>query len=226
MQTKGELITACIKLMYDNTDSYIDPENVSFTLQEGEGTPTANDIESAEYAHRTVNIIEAINRAFHRIAQYGKLPKASLHIDKDTAYIANTINTRTYNLRVLTDGAYRRIFKILYADKCGNISSVKSTFITNEKVILPVISSGMFEVVYDINAKEIKYDDLDTLDLTIYGYTEEMLNYVPYSVKADLYEEDNPEMAYASRNLFETYIQGLPDNESDIYDVEDVMNVW
>ena len=231
MQTKGELITACIKLMYDNTDRYIDPDNVSFAGESADDISTK--VESAEYAHRTANIIEAINRAFYRIYSYGKLPYRELVIGKaDEPAIAGKLFS-TYNLKSLASDL-GRVIKILYVDnRTGNVTNdIPVTYLANGKVVLPTIykdianKDGYYSITYEGRVKEIKYTDPDTLDLTTYGYTEEMLNYIPYSVKADLYEEDNPEMAYASRNLFETYIQGLPDNESDIYDVENVLNVW
>ena len=51
MKTKGELIAACIKLMFDNDTNILDPENIS---------------DDPEYASRTANIIESINRALTR----------------------------------------------------------------------------------------------------------------------------------------------------------------
>ena len=51
--TKGELIVACIKVMFDDTEM-LDPETIS---------------DNPEYQSRTANIIESINRGFDEIAK-------------------------------------------------------------------------------------------------------------------------------------------------------------
>lgn len=235
MKTKGELVTACIKLMFDNGEAYIDPTNVSFTLQDGETTPTGSDIEAAEYAHRTANIIEAINRAFYRIYSYGKIPNNEMVIGTAEEPLSAGKLFSTYNLNSIAND-FGRVVKLAYVDNNTGIYNynIPITYLAGGKVVLPTIyqvtlgynKNGYYSLLYERKVKELKYDDADTLDLTTYGYTEDMLAYIPYFVKADLYEEDNPQMAQASRNIFEAFIQGLPSNDTDTYNVEDVMNVW
>lgn len=207
--TRGQLISNCIKLMNDNVGEVIDDDNVS-----------SND----EYLERTTVIVPSINRAFLRLAQLKKLPVKNFKIYYDKE---NKLTSIFVDEELMKD--VFSIKNVYLQDRYGNIKTNISYFFQENILILPNIPEGcVYTIFYNPNPivlQEPKKDEaVDTIDLE---YPDEILNVIPYFVKADLYEEDDPQLAMYSRNLFESYASQLPTRDNSIIrGAVDVYNLY
>lgn len=207
--TKGELITACVKLMFDNDDVVIDPTTVS---------------EESDYASRTVNIIESINRALNRLSLLKKLPSQAYYITNETKCISKNNKFTRYCLNDLISD-YSQIEKISREDIFGNYNSNISIRNEGKNIVLPTLQKNeQYIVDYQAIPAFLNYEDSDTKEIL---YDDKIVSIIPYYVKADLYEEDNPNIADYSRNLFEQYAMALPSNDNNqIREIQSYYSLW
>ncbi len=207
--TKGELITACIKLMFDNDDVVIDNTTVSA---------------ESDYASRTVNIIESINRAIHRLSLLKKLPSQVFYITEETKYVSKNTHLTRYSFEdLMTD--YSRYEKISKEDAFGNYNSNISVRFEGQYIVLPTLRKNeQYIVDYQAIPFVLSYEDEDIVEIP---YADNIVSIIPYYVKADLYEEDNPNIADYSRNLFEQYAMALPSNDNNqIREIQSYYSLW
>lgn len=194
MKTKGELIAACIKLMFDNDTNILDPENIS---------------DDPEYASRTANIIESINRAFNEVAKAEQLPRKRLVIDTDTEYEEQDDYYTRYNLDNLVGDVYR-VNNINYQDNYGRYYANVGIRLEGENIlVLRTLTAGKYIVTYSpMLTERLTYDMPDNYE--IQTIAEDILDIVPYFVKGDLYEEDNADTALMAINRFHIYLANRP----------------
>lgn len=198
--TRGELITNCIKLMNDNAGEQIDPQNIS---------------SNEDYEERTTVIIPSINRALIRLAQLKKLPVKNIKIP----YSKDNVNITTITVDEEITKDILSIKNVYLQDRYGNIKTNISYFIQDNIFILPNIREGYEYTIFYNPRPELLKDNLDSdeiQDTVEINYPDEILNIIPYFVKADLYEEDDPQLAMYSRNLFESYAAQLPTRDNTI----------
>jgi hypothetical protein len=207
--TKGQLISDCLKLMNENEDQ-IDAGNVS---------------DNAEFMLRTVNIIESINRALYRANELGKLPKKVLYITYDTEAEEKGYYHSKYSINTLGNGEIFKIDSIALLKANGEYTThIDVRYEGSDILVLntldnpdnylnanyPEIVEEKYIVVYTPKIQELSYSDEDTLEL---DYPNELLRKVPYFVVGELYVEDNPNIAFAYRDMYEAYLNKLPDYE-------------
>lgn len=229
--TKGELIVACLKLMYEN-------DNVSF-YEDDEVESISEDI---DYKSKTANIIESINRALTEIAKADKFPYFVKTVD---AFFTGQTYT-TYNqvpesktgdedyIRVMnsiykwdtTSGSYVKFPLPLYFEYTLDSDIQKVIGIQWEvnqdyyyqnvdapirykgnKLLLLRHEQGNYIVNYIPKYTRLSYSDEDTANITFADsdntlIPDYILDIVPYFVKGDLYEEDEPQMAILATNKF------------------------
>lgn len=185
--TLGELKIACMKLIEVQQEE-ITVDNLS------------NEI--------AFNVIESINRAMNRIAELGKYPKKSFTLlstdgevgDYDAEYTISDFASDFYLLD-----------KITYEDSNGIRSeNVVWFFRDDDTLVLPAIEEGKYYVKYTPIPQQFTYDDSDTTNLAIKDL---IASKIPYFVKADIYEEEQPTLAINSRNIFESYMSTIPVNQ-------------
>lgn len=191
--TLGELKVSCIKLMFDNDSVDIDPSTVS---------------NNTEYNMRTVNIVESINRALHRVANAGKLPKKTLIIDSTIQN--NEKYIRRYNLDTIKvddfDNDCLYVDNIVYQHTYKYSPNVDIIIEGNNTLVLPAINEGKYIITYSPSHKSISIYEDDNTKLDIPDY---ILNIVPFYVKGDLFEDDDAEVAIMATNKFERYLSEL-----------------
>lgn len=219
---KGQLIVNCLKLLNDNNGEDIDYETVS---------------ELPEYKERTTVIIPSINRALQRLAQLKKIPLVTLTVK---------YNVKTHKLEI-KDGLLDPIEKDVDPNKYGSIEIDGSNilmintvrffdrhmnpytninyFMNGDKVILPPLGNEeQYIIEYRPILKDIKEDDLDIMDL---NYPDYILDLVPYYVKGDLFEEDDPQLAILANNKFEALASQIPTRDRTVlHGVQDVYNLY
>jgi hypothetical protein len=185
--TLGELKIACMKLIEVQQEE-ITVDNLS---------------EEIRY-----NVIESINRAMNRVAELGKYPKKSFTLlstdgeigDYDTEYTISDFASDFYLLD-----------KITYEDSNGIRSeNVVWFFRDDDTLVLPMLEEGKYYVKYTPIPQQFTYDDSDTTTIALSNL---IVSKIPYFVKADIFEEEQPAMAINSRNIFENYLATLPVNQ-------------
>lgn len=205
--TKGELIVASIKIMFDNGDVQLDSTDISNNL---------------DYEDRTKNIIESINRGLHRVHSAGKIPNKYFTIDKTTSISLQTRQYSRYDLSKLISDYYL-ISSVAIEDDYGYSNNVEYR-LENNIIVLPKITNSNVDYIisYMPKVKEISYKMNDT---EVLDYPDEILNIIPYFVKADLYEDDDIASARYSRNIFEQYLSALP-NPSESSTNREILSVY
>lgn len=193
--TLGELKIAILKLI-SNTNDDLTVDN----LIELESDDNYNTI--------LKNCRESINRALTRLLTEKKIPYATLYITPETNVSLQVNNTNRYKLKDLSNDI-NTIINVIYEDTDGNSVGRNQLRVEGEYLVLPNLTKGIYIVVYLPNIT-IKADMSNNEEINI---PEHICSLIPYFVKADLYEEDEPNLAMASRNYFESAIAELKTNE-------------
>lgn len=199
--TKGELISACIKLMFDNNEQ-IDTSIVS---------------DDETYQDRTNNIIESINRAIIRLNQLNKLPFGFKSIDSSE----NGENVITIAL----DDDYIELINIYkYKLNSFDLNPVTNVlYLPFNTICLPNLKENyVYYLYYKKTPLKLSYLDSDERELSLPDY---ITSIIPYFVKGDLYEEDNANMALLARNMFESYANDLP-NPIDAINSKSIIDIF
>lgn len=191
--TKGELIVACIKLMFDNDTDRLDANIIS---------------DNADYIGRTNNIIEVINRGFDEVAKARKLPKKTLILVKDMGEVGEYFTKFDLN-EVSGEDDILYLTNVAYENGAIYDQNIEIKVEGESKLVLPTINEGRYIVTYHPKyTKQLSYEDPDTK--VIEDMPSEALRVIPYFVKAELYEDDDPSRATLSRNIFHQYLQEIP----------------
>lgn len=207
--TKGQLIVKCLKLLNENNGEKIDDKIVS---------------ELPEYSDRTTLIIPSINRALYKISDAKKLPGKTYEVTYiDQVNQGNTNKNIKVDSTIVNDMTF--ITNIVLQDMYGNIYTNVSYFIDGDTCILPPLSSGQkYTIFYKPKVVEISED---APDISVLDYPDYILNPIPYFVKGELFEEDDPNLAVFSRNVFERLINEIPSKtESVMRGVVDVYGLY
>lgn len=190
---KGELIVACIKQMFDNDTDRLDPNTIS---------------DNADYIGRTNNIIEVINRGFDEVAKARKLPKKTLILVKDMGEVGEYFTKFDLN-EVSGEDDILYLTNVAYENGAIYDQNIEIKVEGESKLVLPTINEGRYIVTYHPKyTKQLSYEDPDTK--VIEDMPSEALRVIPYFVKAELYEDDDPSRATLSRNIFHQYLQEIP----------------
>lgn len=191
--TKGELIVACIKTMFDNDTERLDAETIS---------------DNPDYTSRTVNIIEAINRGFDEVAKARKLPKKTLLLVEGLGNVGDYYTKFDLN-EISGEDDVLYINNVAYENGANYDQNIEIKIEGENTLILPTIKEGRYIVTYSPKyTKQLSYDDPDTK--VIEDMPSEALRVIPYFVKAELYEDDDPSRATLARNIFHQYLQEIP----------------
>lgn len=237
---KGELILACLKLVFDIDNINIDDEVDSITT------------DNADLQSRIVNIPYSIDRALNEIAKNEKLPKKTIEninafcgeesysevnelpTNKTTEFIRYNNNLykwneekSVYDIQPLSVYMSYELPTDVY--KIQNISwgydsgyyyqsndNIPIKYKNTNEIFLPRNLNGNYSLTYSPhyvgNASLLKDEDIITNgDDVIPDY---ILRIVPYFVKADIYEEDGLNEAVMARNLFNSYLAELDLNNT------------
>ena len=204
--TKGDLIVKCLKLLNENDGEQIDPLVVS---------------ELSEYKERTVNIVPSINRALNRLAEMKKLPVKKFTIN----YLKENKNKSITVEEEITKDILSIANIFSFNEDYGLTDTNVSYFFEGDVLILPNLTyDEHYTVFYNPKPVYLTEADLDTKEIEYPNY---IIDCIPYFVKADLYEEDDPNLAVLARNLFESYANQIPTrNISTMRGIKDVYNVY
>lgn len=181
--TIGEIKIEALKLMFVNYENDIDTDNLESYYGE------------ANYGSYLVNMVGAINRAFDRIKQKKVLR------NKTAVLTGGTIGeyyTR-YSIEDIADfyELERIIFEGLEGKYDGNIAyRMEGT----DLLLKPLNEGEEYRIVYKPTITRVTRLTADSTEIAL---PDEIAGLIPYFIKAELYQEDEPALAAQARNIFE-----------------------
>lgn len=168
-----------------------------------------DSITDEEYTKYTVNMNACINRALKRIENAGVLPNKSVVINSGTAGEIGTYISR-YNLGTLANDC-KTVQRVAKTDAWGRYAPCVEFSIEEDVIILPTLAKAeSYRVMYQPKVQKISLSAISSTEISI---PDEVAEIIPYFIKAELYEEDEPSMAANARNIFEATLDSLRRDE-------------
>jgi len=147
---------------------------------------------------------ESINRAFERIKEDAVAPKVSV-LESTLTHTHDTYTVHTIiDLTQIAD--YERLDRVTYMSAYGEYTGSCSYILEEDTLYLPYQADGVYTLIY---FKVLPYLTSTTLDTATLNVPDKLLRLIPYFVKSELYEEEQPQLAVHARNLFEAGLSAL-----------------
>lgn len=177
-------------------------------------------LSSEEYTQYLVNMNASINRCLGRIESAGVLPLKTQEITTATTGSVSG-NFARYDLSLLAN-LFKSVSRIAKESASGEyIPSVKY-HLEGTTVVLPPLETGeKYIIIYRPKAPRVF---ISSPSYAVVNVPENIAEIIPYYIKADLYEEDEPDLALQARNIFESLLAQLVVDESSVD--QGVVNVW
>lgn len=188
----GEIKLETLRLMFANYDTKLSIENFDVY---------AND---EQYKHYLDNMDESISRAIDRINSAGVIPQKGLMVEYGNTvlgYESGKLFDRV-DLRKLIDDYYAlvRVMRYTESNVIGNVEYLSAA--DGNVLVKPLTDGEAYEFIYNPKSKGIVgLADNDELDLP-----DDLARIIPYFVKGDLYQDDEPNLAADAKNQFEQYL--------------------
>lgn len=178
-----------------------------------------DELSDDEYTRYTVNMNACINRALARIQNAEVLPYKRAEIDTQTPHTTNGIFSR-YNIDDISSDIWD-IKRIACESRYDYVTNV-DYFIEARTIVIATLERGeKYVCIYTPKVKMIAMSALSDTELNI---PDEVAEIIPYFIKAELYEEDEPALATQARNIFEATLDSLKQHEQ--YNQSSVKNVF
>lgn len=205
--TLNDIKKAALALMFTNYSDDLSDENV-------------DSLSSEEYTQYLVNMNASINRALGRIESAGVLPLKTQEITTATTGTVSG-NFARYDLSTLAS-EFKSISRIAKETASGEyISSVKYHVEGTTLVVAPLDTGDKYIVIYHWRPNRVS---ITAGSYTAVDVPDNIAEIIPYYIKADLYEEDEPNLALQARNIFESLLSQFVVDESS--GDAGVVNVW
>lgn len=208
MTTIGDIKKQALMLMFVNYENDLSEQDVDTITDE-------------EYTRYLVNMNSCINRAIKRIQNAGVLPKKTAIITASTQGEIGTFIAR-YNLPSIIEDIHT-IERITMQDNGTGLYDPNVGFGLEGDVLLllPLTKTQTYRVLYTPSIGKIALNAPSNTQINV---PDEVAEIIPYFIKAELYEEDEPAMAAQARNIFEATLDSLRRSE---YSVQrKVVNVY
>jgi hypothetical protein len=148
----------------------------------------------------------SINRCFDRLRSLKKQPKKSLTLNKGDMSEDNYLY---FDLDASTFASVDFIVRITYRDEDGYPTDSKVTYEIEGRTLILQNRPGTFRLIY---WEKLPY--ITTLgDDQILLIEDELARAIPYFIKGELLEEDEPDLASKARALFEGTVSNLYQEE-------------
>lgn len=168
-----------------------------------------DELSDTQYTKYTVNMDSSINRAIGRIESARVLPLKSVVLTKENGMCGEILSR--WELTALASD-YLAVSRVILESNWGYESSV-SYELEGDTIVLPSIGEGEKYVV--LYYRKVKRIAIACPSSTAIDLPDEIAEMIPYWVKADLYEEDEPNLSVVSRNLFEQMLDSItPSNNN------------
>lgn len=155
------------------------------------------------YKHYLVNMPQAINRAIDRINSSNVLGTSSYEVSseyKGQGFTSTDIYS-TYDLNAIIPD-YQTLHEVIRTGPYGMEGNVDAISVGNAKFLLPPLNSGeAYIFVYRPKVKIDVITDEDEVPLP-----DELARIIPYWVKGEVYQDDEPNIAADAKNQFEQFL--------------------
>lgn len=165
---------------------------------------TVENLENMKYDERYGRFLRgftgAVNRAFQRIVQKGVLPLKS-HVVKCETPVDG--DSERFDLKELISD-FGRLERVVFDGKRGYVGEMSYETEGEGEIILPSLMLGdCYRFIYHPTLPEVTpwTNDADEVPLPPY-----LAAAVPYSIKGDILEEDEPSLAVNAKNIFEALL--------------------
>jgi hypothetical protein len=205
--TIGEIKMEALRLMFANyaTELYSDDENMDALMN------------NESYASYLVNMPGSINRALQEIFNKVDMPPKEYEIENDRAEDYNGFDA--FNLgAILPD--YNKIVRVDNLYRGEYLQDVRYQM-TGKKLLLPKRRRGAWIVKYRQKVPKILPTTSNDTELDIHEY---LCHAIPYAIKGDLYQDDEPNLAMEAKNWFEQLLaEYVPESDRNPSDSIDIM---
>lgn len=202
----GEIKLEALKIMNINNDSLLLIENMDAILGE------------KRYAKYLNNMFNCINKAIDVINHRKILPQNRIELS-ELLVKQGAINNR-FDVSNIID--FLSVSRIVYEDDKSYRERIPYEREGNLLVVSNNYHPEYLAMVYDTKIDNIT-EELGNED-DIPGLSDELARLIPYFIKFELYQEDEPDLALNAKNTFEQGIEALRvyDNEFESFNIEKV----
>lgn len=187
----GEIKLEALKIMNINNDSVLLVEHMDSILGE------------KRYAKYLNNMFNCINKAIDIINHKKVLPQKRIEL-LEVPITKNKINNR-YNISGIED--FLSVARIVYEDDKTYCERVPYGREGEHIVISSKFSPEYLALIYDSKIPNITGEITDKDEVPF--LKDELARLIPYYIKFELYQEDEPDLALTSRNTFDQGIESL-----------------
>lgn len=187
--TINDIEKNALAIMFTNYENDLSEQDVDLITDE-------------EYRKYTVNMKACINRALMRIQRAKVLPLKKKVINGTTTGENDEFLAR-YNLEELMPDLFE-IKRIAHSAR--RYTPSVSFQIEAGTLVLPSLHGGEYIVIYEPKLQRIALNAVSSTNIDI---PDEIAEIIPYFIKAELYEEDEPSLALQARNIFEATLDSL-----------------
>lgn len=137
----------------------------------------------------------AITRAMNRIKTAGAVPQKNYTLEP----LEDSRRISKYELGTLIPD-FSRLRRVVVESDCGYCGNYPYTFEGANVVLFNLHKGNTVTFIYEPKMPVITVVTPDDTEIPL---PDELAGIIPYSVKADVYEQDEPEIATQARNIFE-----------------------
>ena len=205
----GEVKLEALRIMNINNDNPLFLENIETIYGE------------KRYAKFLNNMLNAINKAIDIINHKKVLPKNSIELSK-ILINESKLNNR-FDLTKIDD--YFAIDKIVYEDNFNYYPKVSFEKEGNKIVISNKYNPIYLNMIYFSKVPSVS-DDLSDNEEIPY-LKDEFARLIPYYIKFELYQEDEPNLALTAKNTFDNGIELLRiyEDEFESISIENIYSI-
>lgn len=202
----GEIKLEALKIMNINNDSVLVLENMDAILGE------------KRYAKYLNNMFNCINKAIDVINHKKILPQNRIEMS-ELEVNQGAINNR-FDVSSIRD--FMSISRIVYEDSNGYRERIPFEREGNMVVVPNKYLPEYLAMVYNTKIENITDNIADTDDVP--NLSDELARLIPYYIKFELYQEDEPDLALTAKNTFDQGIESLRvyDDEFESFNIEKV----
>ena len=205
----GEVKLEALRIMNINNDNPLFLENIETIYGE------------KRYAKFLNNMLNAINKAIDIINHKKVLPKNSIELSK-ILINESKLNNR-FDLTKIDD--YFAIDKIVYENNFNYYPKVSFEKEGNKIVISNKYNPIYLNMIYFSKVPSVS-DDLSDNEEIPY-LKDEFARLIPYYIKFELYQEDEPNLALTAKNTFDNGIESLRlyEDEFESISIENIYSI-
>lgn len=175
---------------------YIDIKKDALRLMGLIPDTVGNDYDTSKIRAYTLGMNNSILRAIDRMRNLSLIPDKTIELPK-----SNKSEVKKFSLREL--GILGEVQNVLLLD---GLKILEADYVVIGDYLVLYVEKGLSYFIKYQASHDACFQDGDELDIP-----DDLGRLIPYFIKADLYEEEEPSLAVASRNMFEGYLKEYAD---------------